>query len=96
VIVEWSKPARRDLFAVSEYIAQDNPAAADHVVERIEQAVDRLARHPGLGRPGRVAGTRELIIATLPYVVPYRLRGDRVQILRVLHAARQWPETFAD
>lgn len=96
MIIEWSKPAQRDLLAIVEYIAQDNSAAAGHVVDRIEEAVDRLTRHPGLGRPGRVSDTRELVIALFPHVVTYRIRQDRIQVLRVLHAARKWPETFED
>ncbi len=91
MIVEWSVPARRDLIAIADYLAADNPEAALAVIDRIDEAVANLADHPRMGRPGRVSGTRELVVAGLPYIVPYRLREHRVQILRVLHAARKWP-----
>ncbi len=91
MIVEWSVPARRDLIAIADYLAADNPEAALAVIDRIDEAVANLADHPRMGRPGRVSGTRELVVPGLPYIVPYRLREDRAQILRVLHAARKWP-----
>ena len=53
-----------------------------------------LAEHPRIGRPGRVADTRELVISGLPYILPYRVASDRVEIIRVLHSARSWPESF--
>jgi len=89
--VLWTRGARGDLFAVFDYIARDNPTAADAVLDRVEEVVSRLEDHPGLGRPGRKAGTRELVLAGLPYVVVYRVRRGAVQVLRVLHGARQWP-----
>lgn len=90
--IAWSSVARSDLLAIFDYILQDNPRAAGEVLDRIDEAVLRLADHPGAGRPGRVAETRELVIADLPYGVPYQVQGDRVFILRVLHTARKWPE----
>ena len=71
----------------------DTPALviALDVMDRIDGAVGRLADHPGSGRPGRISGTRELAIPNLHYIVAYRIRRERVQILRVLHAARRWP-----
>ncbi len=94
MIVEWSAPARRDLIAIADYLAEDNPDAALAVIDRIDDTVTHLADHPRMGRPGRVSGTRVLVMAGLPYIVPYRLREHRVQILRVLHAARKWPRHF--
>ena len=91
MIVEWSVPARDDLIAIADYIATDDPVAALDVMDRIDGAVGRLADHPGSGRPGRITGTRELVIPDSPYIVAYRIRLERVQILRVLHAARRWP-----
>lgn len=92
--VRWLKAALANLDAEAEYIAQDNPAAAGRVVQRILQAVDLLRKNPALGRAGRVAGTRELVVVETPYIIPYRVRGDAVEILRVFHAARKWPERF--
>jgi len=53
-----------------------------------------MKKEPAMGRAGRVAGTRELVVAETPYIIPYRVRGDAVEILRVFHAAREWPEKF--
>jgi toxin ParE1/3/4 len=57
----------------------------------IERDVQLLASHPALGRPGRVAGTRELVVAGTPHIIPYRVREGRVEVLRVFHASRKWP-----
>jgi addiction module RelE/StbE family toxin len=80
-----------NLDAEANYIARDNPAAARRVVMAIVEAVARLQKYPALGRPGRVIGTRELVIPDTPYLVSYRVRGNRVEVLRVFHAARKWP-----
>jgi toxin ParE1/3/4 len=79
---------------IAEYIAQDRPMAARRMIERIEESVIRLKTHPDLGRPGRFPRTRELIIAGTPFIVPYRIQEDVVEILTVLHAARRWPDRF--
>jgi toxin ParE1/3/4 len=68
--------------------------AARRMAERIEEAVAGLSSHPEMGRPGRVPETRELIVPGTPYIVPYRLKEDVVEILTVLHAARRWPDQF--
>jgi len=94
VRVRWLKVALANLDTEAEYIAQDNPAAARRVVKKILRAVDLLKENPAMGRAGRVAGTRELVVAETPYIIPYRVRGDAVEILRVFHAARKWPERF--
>jgi toxin ParE1/3/4 len=94
VRVRWLKCALKNLDEEPEYIARDDAEAAAGVVERIATAVDRLATHPALGRPGRVPGTRELVIAGTPYLVPYRVRGETVEILRIFHSAGRWPEKF--
>jgi toxin ParE1/3/4 len=91
VRVRWLKIALANLDAEAEYIAEDNPAAAGRVVEKILRAVDLLKKNPAIGRAGRVAGTRELVVAETPYIIPYRVRGESVEILRVFHAARKWP-----
>jgi len=90
--IRWTERATRDLDAIEAYIETDDPAAAVRVILRILGAVEHLADHPHLGHPGRVEGTRELVIAQLPYIVPYRVRGNVLEILRVLHAAMRWPE----
>jgi len=93
--LRWTKLAERDLDEIATYIGQDNPAAAARVIlELIDQVESLLPAHPAIGRPGRVLGTRELVIGELPYVVPYRVRGQDLEVLRVLHASRRWPEAL--
>lgn len=92
--IKWHRRARQDLRALRAYIAEDNPQATAQVAARILQVVARLPSHVGLGRPGRILGTRELVITGTPYLVPYRVVGDVIVILRVLHGARQWPDRF--
>lgn len=90
--LRWTRAAERDLDDIADYIGQDSPAAAARVVlELIDQIEVILVEHPAAGRPGRVLGTRELVIGGLPYVVPYRVRERDVEILRVLHTSRRWP-----
>jgi len=91
VRVKWLRAALVDLSEQFEYIAQDNPAGAFKAVLKIRRTVDLLAAHAGIGRPGRVPGTRELIISGTPYIVPYRVRAHEIEVLRVFHAARRWP-----
>ncbi len=89
--VVWLSRARRHLTEIVGYIADDNPTAAISVKERIEQATAHLSTSPQMGRQGRIDGTRELIVAGLPYIIPHRLRFGRVEILDVIHAARRQP-----
>ena len=92
--VRWLRRTLRNLDEEAEYIARDDPDAAARIVDRIATSIERLATHPALGRTGRVPGTRELIVSGAPYVVPYRVRDETVEILRVFHGARKWPEKF--
>lgn len=86
----WTRLAREDRKVIREYIAADNPVAALALDELFSQKAAHLVDHPGLGRPGRVAGTRELV-AHRNYILVYDLGGDVVRVLRILHAARLWP-----
>jgi len=83
-----------DLDHAVDFIAADNPGAAKRVAGRIWQAAQTLARHPSMGRTGRVAGTREWVIQGTPYIMAYQVRDDALEILRVLHAAMEWPDEF--
>jgi len=89
--VRWLRTALRNLEDEAAYIAADDRAAARLVVGRVLQAVEQLAEQPSLGRPGRVPGTRELVVAGTRYLVPYRVRRDAVEILRVFHTSRRLP-----
>jgi toxin ParE1/3/4 len=92
VIVAWSPRAIGHLADLRAYIARDNPDAAGRLAMALLVAVERLAELPGLGRPGRVSGTRELVVPGTPYVIPYRLRGDRLEIIAVFHGRQRWPK----
>ena len=92
MIIAWSPEAIDDLAALRDFISQDNPVAALRVALDIIRVIEGLLPdHPHMGRAGRVPGTRELVISGTPYIVPYRVRQNRIQILRVFHAARKWP-----
>jgi len=91
----WSPEALDDLAALRAYIAEDDPAAAQRIALHILHNVETLLpKHPDMGRPGRVPGTRELVIPGTPFIVPYRVRDATIQVLRVFHGARRWPERF--
>jgi toxin ParE1/3/4 len=90
----WSPQALTDLREIYLDLLPDNPSAACTLHERIRSCVFLLADTPQIGRPGRVPGTRERVVSGTRYIVPYRIVGDTLQILRVYHTARQWPETF--
>lgn len=95
MIIGWSAEALGDLAALRAYISQHDPAAAVRTALQIIQSVETgLADNPRMGRPGRVPGTRELVIPRTPYIVPYRIVEGNIQVLRVYHAARLWPDAF--
>lgn len=87
--LKWFSEAIHDLIALREFIAQDNPAAAAEVAARILKSVAMLADQPGIGRPGRVEGTVELVISGTPFIIPYRVKKGEAQLLRVLHSSRK-------
>lgn len=88
--VKWLRRAILDLEEAEAYLARDNPSAGAEVIFRIVRAVSILISQPGAGRPGRVIGTKELIVPGTPYIIPYRVKGDIVQVLRVYHTSRKW------
>jgi toxin ParE1/3/4 len=92
--IKWLKRALLSLDAEAAYIAQENPKAANALVSHIFKSVAQLANHPSIGRAGRVFGTRELVITQYPYIVPYRIKDDAVEVLRVIHTSRKWPMQF--
>lgn len=91
--VKWTKTALADLGAILEYIEKDNAERARSFALEIRAKTNALAEFPVIGRPGRVIGTRELVIHP-NYIIPYRVRGSVVEVLRVQHAARRWPRRF--
>ncbi len=93
--LEWTDAAIRHLHAAHSYIREQNATAADEVVGRIVSTVDGLRGFPQIGRPGRVEGTRELVIRQTPFVVAYVVRPSAIRVLAILHGAQQWPASFA-
>lgn len=92
--IRWSDDALNDLDKLQIYITANNPEAAQEIVERILMTIEFLARQPGLGKPGRVPETRELIVGKTPVIIPYRVEGNTLEILRVYHHSRRWPDHF--
>lgn len=89
--IKWLRNALKNLDDSASYIAKESSVAARALVKTVQDTVEHLAQFPGLGRPGRVPGTRELVLQDFPYIIPYRVRNDTVEILRVFHAAQQLP-----
>lgn len=82
-----------DLEEAFEFISFDNPPAAENEVNKVLAAVELLSINPAMGKAGRVAKTRELVVAGTPYIVIYRVKNNRLEILRIFHGARQWLNT---
>jgi toxin ParE1/3/4 len=89
VRVRWSAVSIDDLAALRAFIASESPASATRIARRISEIV---AENPESGRQGRAPGTRELVVARTPFVVAYRIRADAIEVARVLHGARRWPD----
>lgn len=90
--IDWLPEAIRNRIHQLDYIADDNPLAAADQDDEIERQVNMLQDHPKMGRPGRIKGTRELVISSTPFVLVYRLKGtQRVEVLRLLHGSQLWP-----
>lgn len=94
MIVVWAPRAIAHLTQLRAFIAHENPGAADRMATALLSAVDRLADLPNIGRPGRVPGSRELVVSGTPYVIPYRVRGERLEIIAVFHGRQRWPKRF--
>ncbi len=92
MILILSPTARFHLRQAERFIAKDNPRAAVETAERIIDAVERLKEFPASGRPGRLPHTREFVVPGTPFFLPYRVKGEAVEILGVIQGARRWPE----
>ena len=92
--LKWTRAASQDLESVERYISRNNPDTAINTMLEIIRRFEILAEHPGMGRPGRVERTRELVHGSVPYLRPYLHQSDTIIILRVLHGAMKWPESF--
>jgi toxin ParE1/3/4 len=95
VRVVWTRKASRHLRAAYDYWAHESSAAAaDTMLDRIFSAAELLERFPATGRPGRIPGTRELVVIPTPFLIAYRVRRNKIEIVALLHGARKWPEAL--
>ncbi|MER2513083.1 MAG: type II toxin-antitoxin system RelE/ParE family toxin [Nitrosomonas ureae] len=94
IAVVWLDEALEDLKSIGDYVAQENTDAAYNVLIRIKATADNLSHHPEIGRPGRVFGTREIVMGDLPYILAYQITDTDIRILAVMHTSRKWPENF--
>jgi len=92
--LRWTRLALQDLRHLYEYIAEDRPQAAGEMIARIQQAAHHLPKHPRMGKAGRLAGTRELVIAQTPYIVVYVITENEIHIVAILHTAMRWPDAL--
>lgn len=90
--IRYTLNARECISEIHEYISRENPQAASRVVSSIRSQILTLAEQPNSGRLGRCEGTREFVISLYPYIVAYRIKGDELHILAVVHTSRQWPD----
>lgn len=92
MIIDWLPDANRNRFEQLDHIAKDTPLAAANQDDEIERQVNMLSQHPKMGRPGRMKGTRELVISNTPFIAVYRLKGtQRIEVINLLHGSQQWP-----
>jgi toxin ParE1/3/4 len=94
--VFWLESAIADVEEIVAYIEANNPAAARQVASGLYDAAARLVSHPRIGRRGRSRGTRELVVPSLPFIIAYRIRADRVEVIRVIHGRRDWHKAFKE
>lgn len=93
--LRWLTAALADLRAIKAYIAEENPQAANRVIDSVHSETIVLLQQPNIGRSGRIVDTRELAITQYPYIVAYRERSGEIQILAVVHTSRRWPEQLS-
>lgn len=90
--IVWSRRAVQHLVALRERIAKDSEQNAALVAGRILDAIDLLQTQPEMGRPGRILGTRELVIPDTPFIIPYRIRNQWLELIAVFHGRQKWPK----
>ncbi len=89
--LRWTTPAANDLYNIVQHIQQDNFTVAADVAKTLYDGCEGLRKFPYLGRKGRIAGSRELVFPSLPYIVVYRIEDRVVELLRIYHGAQDWP-----
>jgi toxin ParE1/3/4 len=89
--IKWLETALDNIAHIADRLSENDPAAARRMVTKIRLSIDNLTKHPTMGRPGRVKGTRELVIVGTFYIVIYKVNNNNIEILRVLHSSQRWP-----
>ena len=89
--LRWTKRALHQFDDLQDYIAEDNPIAAQAVAQRIADATLLLLREPHIGRSGRIDGTREWVVARTHYLIAYRIQAETLEIMAVIHSKQSWP-----
>jgi len=92
--IVWTRQAISDLNHAYDYVSEYSPDLAKDIIERIKKSLEALRGFPEMGRKGRVPETRELVVAKTPFILPYRVRKNRIEILAVIHGNRRWPDSF--
>jgi len=89
--VRWTSAAADDLEAIVLYIRQEKPETARRIARKVFTEIRSLSAMSLRGRPGIVQGTRELVLSPLPYIAVYEVLNNEISILRIRHAAQDWP-----
>lgn len=88
----WTRLALDDFNQAYKFISTHNPKLLKNTIQQIDKALESLKNYPYLGKQGRVENTRELVVYQTPFVIPYRTKEDRIEILAFIHGSRQWPD----
>ena len=88
--LKWTSLALYDLKYIRQYIFLDNPLASKKVISQIYEDIKLIQSFPNLGKTGRKLSTRELVVSDLPYIIVYRLKKDEIEIIKIVHTAKQW------
>jgi toxin ParE1/3/4 len=89
--IRWTPAAAADLQGISDYLKEHHPRYRDPTMRKLYGSILALKKWPGLGRPGREEGTREILFPPSPYVAVYRVREQTIEIMRIYHAAQYRP-----
>jgi toxin ParE1/3/4 len=90
--IRWLPFAAKDIEHIEKHLKDKTELGLKNVISEIFLSINRLKSSPGIGRPGRVTGTKELILKNYPYTIPYRVNGDFIEILRIFHQRKKWPK----
>ncbi|MBI3208758.1 MAG: type II toxin-antitoxin system RelE/ParE family toxin [Candidatus Solibacter usitatus] len=89
--IRWAYAAASDLAAIRDYLREQRPSLMQSTIRKLYDTTRSLKKFPNRGRIGRLAGTRELVLSPMPYIVVYSVEHEVVHILRLIHASEDWP-----